>query len=260
MQFDRTGIVIRERGYLEILDLALHVIRSHAGPLVGTLAAGILPFAVVNHLLLAGYLESDFEMVFPAGYLFFMLVLVFWELPLATAPATRYLGHAIFRESADWRKIAGELYESIPQLVLYQVLLRPVVAWSRPFLSEVILLERNPMRSRDGSARSTVQRSKALHGSDADPFGRWLGAIAFGGAMFVALWVSFYEIRSVLLGSFDWDVAMYTVYYPLALWAVAGYFVVVRLLSYLDLRIRREGWEVELMMRAEEARLARTWK
>ena len=31
---------------------------------------------------------------------------------------------------------------------------------------------------------------------------------------------------------------------------------VVRFLSYLDLRIRHEGWEVELLMRAEALRLA----
>jgi hypothetical protein len=39
---------------------------------------------------------------------------------------------------------------------------------------------------------------------------------------------------------------------------VAGYFAVVRFLAYVDLRIRREGWEVELVMRAERDRLMRT--
>jgi hypothetical protein len=33
--------------------------------------------------------------------------------------------------------------------------------------------------------------------------------------------------------------------------ASRGYLTVVRFLAYLDLRIRREGWEAELMMRAE---------
>ena len=41
---------------------------------------------------------------------------------------------------------------------------------------------------------------------------------------------------------------------------VASYLTVVRFFSYLDLRIRREGWEVELVMRAERAQLARHWK
>ena len=43
------------------------------------------------------------------------------------------------------------------------------------------------------------------------------------------------------------------------LWLVLGGFAVVRYLSYLDLRIRREGWEVELLVRAEEARQKRRW-
>jgi hypothetical protein len=46
-----------------------------------------------------------------------------------------------------------------------------------------------------------------------------------------------------------------TIGLPLAMWLTAAYFAVARYLSYLDLRIRHEGWEVELRMRAEAARL-----
>jgi hypothetical protein len=56
------------------------------------------------------------------------------------------------------------------------------------------------------------------------------------------------------------DLSLYTVWFPLTIWIVIGFFAVVRFLCYLDLRIRREGWEVELAMRAEEARLTRAWK
>jgi hypothetical protein len=38
---------------------------------------------------------------------------------------------------------------------------------------------------------------------------------------------------------------------------VIGFFAIVRFLSYLELRIRAEGWEIELLLRAEAARLAR---
>jgi hypothetical protein len=44
--------------------------------------------------------------------------------------------------------------------------------------------------------------------------------------------------------------------YPLSLWMVAGFMTVVRFLGYLDLRIRHEGWETELLLRAEASRLA----
>jgi hypothetical protein len=53
------------------------------------------------------------------------------------------------------------------------------------------------------------------------------------------------------------DLSIVAVWYPLVLWTVAGFFAVVRFLAYVDLRIRREGWEVELMMRAERDRLMR---
>ncbi len=260
LQLDRSRIAIRERGYLEILDLALHVVRWRAGALLGALALAVVPFALFNFWLLAGYVEADFEWQFPMSYLFYMLVLVFWETPLATAAATLYLGQAMFNEEVQPRKIARELLESLPQLLLYQVLLRPLFALTRPFLNEVILLDRNPMRSGNGSALSTAARSKSIHrGSEADPFGRWLGTITFGGTLFLTLWLSAYIVRAFLLSRWNWDPPMYTIYYPLALWIVAGYFAVVRFLGYLDLRIRREGWEVELMMRAEAARMARRW-
>ena len=44
--------------------------------------------------------------------------------------------------------------------------------------------------------------------------------------------------------------------YPIALWVVVAWFSIMRFLSYLDLRIRHEGWEVELLMRAEALRMA----
>jgi hypothetical protein len=44
--------------------------------------------------------------------------------------------------------------------------------------------------------------------------------------------------------------------YPACLWLVVMFLAVVRFLSYLDLRIKHEGWEVELLMKAEALRLA----
>ncbi len=77
--------------------------------------------------------------------------------------------------------------------------------------------------------------------------------------MFVSFWCCAWFLRNWLLKEHAWDAAMYTIYGPLALWLVVGYFTVVRFLAYLDLRIRREGWEVELMMRAEQTRLMKQW-
>ena len=48
MQLDKTRIVTRERDYLDILDLALRVVREFAGPLFLALAAGVAPAMILN--------------------------------------------------------------------------------------------------------------------------------------------------------------------------------------------------------------------
>ncbi len=45
----------------------------------------------------------------------------------------------------------------------------------------------------------------------------------------------------------------------IAVWVTVGFTAVARFLAYLDLRIRREGWEVELAMRAEGIRMREAW-
>lgn len=266
MQLDRNRIVIRERGLLDQFDLALCLIRVYAWPLVVALGVGILPFAALNAWLLADM--ADFELAdsfFP--YLWSMLLLVVWETPLATSLATLYLGEAVFLERPSAGNIVRGLLRAIPQLLCYQVIVRGlllplVLTWFLPFatwpyLNEVILLERNPLRRRQGQI-STMRRSSALHsGNVSDLLVRWMVVVAFGSVLFLALWITINVLVGMLWNQWDWTDATLTIYCPLALWIVIGYFTVVRFLGYLDLRIRREGWEIELMMRAEGVKLSR---
>ena len=277
MQLHTTRISIRERSFGDVLDLALHVIRAHAWPLAAALAVGVLPMMLLNAWLLGPRLQMDPELGLPVGYMGNMLLLVLWEMPLATAPLTLYLGQTLFLERPRPGRIALDFLKSLPQLLLFQVVLRAilvvlVVTWfalfaAWPYLNEVILLERNPLfRGRRGQM-TTSRRTHVLHGGYlGDLFARWLGAAAVGVLLLLSLWFSIAFLRSVLLEqgvwyeSWEWgywDRPMFILYYPLALWLVVGYLSVVRFLAYLDLRIRREGWEVELLMRAEQARLRR---
>ena len=277
MQLDRTRIAIRERSYPDLLDLALWVIRAHALPLCVALVAGVAPFALLNAWLLGGLAYHDFELGFPFAYVFWMLVLVVWQIPLATAPVTAYLGKALFAERPPARDVAADLLRSLPQLLLFQGIVRglltlPIVTWfilfgSWPYLNEVILLDRNPLRAARPGQMTTYRRVVTLHrGYSGDLMVRWLGAAGVALLLGAALLLSFAMLRSLLVMHVDWnqwlthgqvDMPMYTIYYPLTLWLVAGFLAVVRFLGYLDLRIRREGWEVELLLRAEGARLAR---
>jgi hypothetical protein len=280
MQFDKTRIAVRERNFLDILDLALMVIREHARPLALALAAGIVPTALLNAWLLGGMAESllEIDATFNFGALvgglvgFFMLLamLVILEIPLATAFATLYLGKALFEEAPSARQIFVDFLRSLPQLLLFQVLLRSllipfVITWFVPFavwpyLNEVILLERNPLRRRGPGGLNTLARSYNLHSAGGgDLFGRWLASATFGISWMLALWGGLFYLRAQLSGFWEADTALLLIYLQLAIWLVVGYFTVVRFLSYLDTRIKTEGWEVELRLRAEAARLARSW-
>lgn len=265
---DNHRIVIRERAYLEVLDLSLRLIRAYAAELAVAFLVGIGPMMILNAWLLGGFVEYDVETEVPVAYLWWMLILVIWEIPLATAPATLFLGQALFSDRPQPRQIAANLAGSLPQLILYQVLVRgllvlPLVTWlllfaRRPYSNEVILLERNRLIAGRKTEMTTRRRSSALHrGLEGQFLFHWLGSLEVGLSLFFSFWLSMWFLAAILLNDWAWTGAVYTLYYPLALWLVVAFFTVVRFLGYLDLRIRREGWEVELLMRAEQARWTR---
>lgn len=151
-----------------------------------------------------------------------------------------------------------------------------VVGWSaamrafRPYINEIILLEQNPLLSRKGTAITVAKRSSHLHSPySGDLFIRWLGASAIAWLItglilmtavmamgyLISDWPLHFSLEDEAVSpNFDWFKLQFV--YPACLWMVVAFFAVVRFLSYLDLRIRHEGWEVELLMRAEAQRLA----
>lgn len=277
IHLDQNRIAIRQRSFVDVLDLALRTIRVYSWQLAAAFALGVLPIMALNAWLLADFAEPDVEIPLPSEtvvyvpgtYMVCMVLLLFFEVPLATAPITLYLGQALFTDRPQMQKMVGTYFRSLPQVLLYQVVLRgllavscgvlcflPFVFW--PYLSEVILLERNRMWSGRQRRITTHRRTFALHGSSiGDLFVRWMGSTIVGVLLVCSTWLSIWVAGGMLLNDWAWEGPAYTVCFPLALWLVVGYLAVVRFLAYLDLRIRREGWEVELMMRAEEARLTR---
>ena len=272
MQFDQHRIAIRERSFLDLLDLGLRVSREYAAPLAAWLAVGVLPAAAFNAWLL-GDVAAQIDTGQVVGYLFMMTLLVVYEAPLALAPATLFLGQALSMERPRWQGILRQWLGSLPQIVLYQGLLRFLFLF-RPYVSEIILLERNPIRRRGTFGKSTYARCRALHaGEGGELFGRWFISLSLATLLVIAIWGSLLTTRAMLLRSAEGglgdvlsalfqdeseiDLSIVAVWYPLVLWTVVGYFAVVRFLAYVDLRIRREGWEVELVMRAERERLMR---
>lgn len=293
MQLDSTRILIRERSLLEVMDLALMVIRQHAWPLAQLLAVGLVPMIAFNSWLLwdvvklyvetPAAVEADNSLLI---YLFMLTVLIPVQAPLVTAPMTLYLGQVLFEEDPRFRDVAKGFLKALPQLLFAQVLPRALLVlpligavqtgnpglifvslltgttlvWvltARMYLSEIILLEKNPWRRKGKGAVGTSIRSKRLHdGHGGDLLGRWLTQVLIGTALLCSLFLSAHELRGLLTKFWEFDVGMWTWCFQLAAWLVVGYFAVVHFLSYLDLRIRTEGWEIELRLRAEGLRLS----
>jgi hypothetical protein len=265
MQLDRARIAIHDRRWSDNLDLALHVIGRHAAPLAICAMLGITLPALANHTLLAPFAADEFRDSL-AGVYYWLVIFVLIEAPLATALVTIYLGQALFIEHPTARSTAGTFVSCLPQMLLLQFVVRaslilPIVSWIVPFgfwpyLSEIILLERNPLVSRGGRL-STLKRSALLHRGNSSQFMlEGLGTLCVAGLLTLSLALTGNFLAENLFGV-ELGGEGRLVVAQLSLWLVVMFFTVARFLNYLNQRIRNEGWEVELLLKAERDRLQR---
>jgi len=278
LQLDQTRIAIRERSFGDILDLSLRVIRAHPAGLCVAWALGALPALALNVWLLGSGIDEELEaglmgdqvVLFAFSQTFWLVMLLIMEAPWAAMFITLYLGQALFVERPSPRQVAVDAVRSLPQMFLFQFLIRgfllpwvitwPVLFGMWPYLNEIILLERNPLRksAQNAAVTSTFHRNQILHlRNTGDLFGRWALSVLLGCGLSLSVWITLTMGWALFWDDFTWDQTTLIVLPQLAVWVVLGYFSVVRFLSYLDLRIRNEGWEIELKMRAEADRLTR---
>jgi hypothetical protein len=246
---DHTLIQIRERTYLELLDLALVVVRQRPTEIVPAALVGVAPFAAFNVWLMS---QPDITI---AQFLIVLLL----EAPWASAPLTVVLGMMMFGERPAPKRVGRTLLRGLPALILFQGVVRFIVVatvFGYPFfpsrlafLNEVILLEK-------GRVSDISERCATLCGvRGTEFFVRWLGQIVLG-VMFVAcFWFGVGAIQNALttseltwerpgLGDFEGAKVQ------IAAWIAIAFFAVVRFLSYIDQRIRLEGWELKLRLQA----------
>lgn len=291
MQLDNTRIAVRQRTLLETLDLALVVIREFASSWMSTTLLVVLPLMLINFGLVGWMTDAPLEVgEFPFRFCWNMLLLIYLEAPLASVLTVAFLGPAVFMQRPTLRQVSRDLLKVSPALLLCHGLLRGILpAWgllllvdryefnplvegfllpvlclwstgiraTRPFISEIILLEKNPLRATKANQISVGMRSSDLHGpSLGDLFVQWMASMLVGTFLFFLVSSALYFIVLGLISdsSFSWWKLQFL--FPGAAWVVAGYFSVVRFLNYVDLRIRHEGWEVDLLMRAEAIRMS----
>jgi hypothetical protein len=247
---------IRERTYGELLELALVLWRSEPKRLAMAAAAGIVPLELLNLIGMSAFQVSG-------GWWLFLVLL---EAPLAVAPLTIVLGGLLFGRKVS----AGEVLETLGRcaipLILYQVVLRTIVlgsllfAWIWPlrlsFANEVILLER-------ARAGRVLARSGEITGPDgAGMLGRAVLQLLITFAFYVAFFWGMQILARLLIPGQSWEIwrdperpaAEWQVRVPV--WLSVAYFGVVWFLTYIDQRIRLEGWEVALRLRTAGRQLA----
>jgi len=135
-------------------------------------------------------------------------------------------------------------------LLLFLLMFYPLHA------GEVVLLERQPLRAslRRANQLMASWRSEAV------------GQLILGGLMIVVGSLAAVLAAVVLINLLFWDAITSEEWWrwfhpgstPLALllpWPFIAWLAVVRFLSYIDLRTRREGWEIDLDLRWAGRRL-----
>jgi len=255
LAFEQTLVQIRERSFLDLQELALLVIRRRPLALALALLAGALPFVALNTWLA---LDGDSFTLFGCH-----VILPTLEAPLATAPVTVLLGGLMFGERPSaWRILRTALVAFVP-MFLYQVVLRFIlllIPGRLAFVNEVLLLERGPWYAASGRS------AQLCSGSVAELFLHWFGQFFFACIFLLCFLVGTSAVENALFTSeLTWDRPTFSdlagVQFQVGLWLVIGFFAVTRFLTYIDQRIRLEGWEVELRLRSVGRALeeAGTW-
>lgn len=251
MIYDRTTVVVRSRGALELYDLALLVCRRFGWRLALLAAIGVGPWLILDAWLLAAASQGDgWERWYP------LLMLIAVQGPLATAPVTAFLGEAMFSEAPSARRALRTAAASW-WLLLVMGLWRGCLAIIAPLLLlypahvvEVAVLERQPFRA-------TLRRAHALRHAWS---GDWILHLCLAIPVTIAglaIILSGFEMAGGLLFHADpWLEDSWSVFNPgvslaphLGMWAMVSYLAVVRFLAYLDLRTRHEGWELDLQLK-----------
>ncbi|MEW4568082.1 hypothetical protein AB1L88_09465 [Tautonia sp. JC769] len=249
MAVDRTLVQIRERSFLDILDLALVVIRHRPMTIGVTAALGIAPWALLNAWIL-----RDVEEMRVVGHLWAIAL----EAPFATAPLTVVLGGMMFGSTPRPGQVLGTMLRHLVPLLTYQFVLRSillvsiVLAWLIPvrqvFMNEVLLLERGKWR------RAWARCTDLSSDRGGELFSQWMVQVIFGAVFVLAFWFASGQVLSVFEGELTWGYSeldfVFNAWIVVGAWIAVAFFAVVRFLTYIDQRIRLEGWEVELRLRA----------
>ena len=231
---------------------------------------------------------------YPVGFSMLMMVLVINQAQVGTAMISHYLGQSMFiGKPSVWDTVkqlwrvpfnyywlhyglrmvlpvaffaymfkashAGSDSIGLVVFMVIAMMIGLIVRGCRPYITKIVVLEKAPRKATESNPITFSKRSAALHLSDT---GNLLGSMIVSMVFALPLSLSIYALLKVVYSALDltWSIGFIelAVIWPVSLWITAGFFAIVRFLTYIDLRIRQEGWEVELRIRAEALKLEQT--
>lgn len=253
MRLDSVRLAIRPRSMLECLDLAFLVCGRHFLGLGIAAAIGILPVIWFNNQVLES-VHAPFA----------WMILIGLELPLATLPITLFMGQIVFSKRFSTSQALRAVWGSLMSLFLFQgilrffclvtVILSPLVFICMYYLNPIILLERP-------NIGKVWTRLWAMNKRN---LGRIFALVVvdflifFIGTVFLSLLLR--GISALWENRFSWWLMMVRFFTgegfqpgweeQIAFWVIMSFLTVFRFVTYIDCRIRREGWDVDLKIRA----------
>ena len=252
-------VALRERSGMQIMDLAITVLRAWWRPLLVPLIMGFLPFFLLNlfigNLLQERMIEVDnTEDYFSVPY--FLTLIFIMEAPWISAPVEIAMGGLVFNQRVTTRQIMGRIIRGMPKMVLFQVIARGIITifgitilaipLALGFVNEIIYLERV-------SWRRLYKRVKSLN-ANADQFAFSFSATFFLLVFVISGWYALSVFLSVMEKSSIWLDSELLIFsdWKLHVLTIAGiqFFAIARFLFYIDVRIRSEGWDLENQVRA----------
>ena len=271
MQLDRAIFAIEPRTVGGCIDLAVAFLREHFLGILRLTVCFAVPFCAVSWWLIA---ERNWFLTH--CLLLFALVSPFLGAALVGAAGQRVFGEQ-FSVRSGFKAILQRLFALASLLLIARslsilggLLVLPgyLIATRYAFLSEILILEQSPFR------RYELRLNHLLRYTFANPLGRLVMIASFYTLTVISLFVLVDATSGLLFGFpilagriseaayavdelmvlLTVDPAIATLLFAL-MWIVYPVARLAWFFCYLDVRIRKEGWDVELDFRIEAARL-----
>ncbi|MDO5567322.1 MAG: hypothetical protein Q4G59_11745 [Planctomycetia bacterium] len=267
--FHKHSIVIRYRSTWELTDLAGRVLRDQWRPIcfyffILALLATVLNIAVFWSCFGFGPImpsaEDSSDALLEGRSLWFysfICLASFVELRFVGTLLVTWLGIWVFHpdKQVPVREVFAVWFNALPQLLFYLVLFYPFYLFY-PFVSQIILLERTRF-FRHGTLLTTSRRAAYFHrglGGDV----RQLRANAEILVVFFLLVGSAFFFswgETIFFSSPLWPIIFRCVVFPIYVWSLMLAVCVLSFFQYLNIRIMREGWDLDIAFKAEMIRL-----